>query len=342
MTIDMHAHWRPPALIESLRARQTPPRIETNEDGEEVIKTRRGATPIADAFDDVDTRLAEMDRQGITTGVLSLFGGFQWIERLPADESLPLVRIYNDSVSEICATHEGRFAAYASLPLADMGAAVEEFERAIALPGIVGAIVPGNAFLTREDAQQYAPILETANKHRAILFIHWGPRPGDDWPRVPGGVDNASWRLGTLDMQASLSSNMVTLCFSDLLDSYPDAMVHIHNLGGNLPYELERMDHRSLLDTPDERLPSTRVNRDNVYVDCNSFGERAIECGVAAYGADKIVFGTDGTEFGCEWSNKALVAANIDEDARRKILHDNAAGMLAHLAPLAQYRHAAE
>ena len=143
-------------------------------------------------------------------------------------------------------------------------------------------------------------------------------------------------------MQASLSSNMVTLCFTDVLDPYPNAMVHIHNLGGNLPYELERMDHRSLLDTPDERLPSTRVNRDNVYVDCNSFGERAIESGVAAYGADKIVFGTDGTEFGCEWSNKALGAANIDDEARRKILHDNAAGMLAHLAPLAQYQDAAE
>ena len=65
-------------------------------------------------------------------------------------------------------------------------------------------------------------------------------------------------RIGTLDMQASLSSNMVTLCMTDILDDYPDAMIQIHNLGGNIPYEIERMDHRSLLDTPEEELPSKR------------------------------------------------------------------------------------
>src|SRR5580693_6668329 len=65
-------------------------------------------------------------------------------------------------------------------------------------------------------------------------------------------------RNGTLDMQASLSSVMVTLSLTDYLADYPDAMVHVHNLGGNIPYEVERMDHRALLDTPNEELPSSR------------------------------------------------------------------------------------
>jgi hypothetical protein len=46
----------------------------------------------------------------------------------------------------------------------------------------------------------------------------------------------------------------------------------VHNLGGNIPYEIERMDHRCLLDTPEEKLPSSRFRRSKVYVDCNSFG----------------------------------------------------------------------
>jgi len=37
------------------------------------------------------------------------------------------------------------------------------------------------------------------------------------------------------------------------------------------------MDHRSLLDTPTEELPSSRFRKAKVYVDCNSFGPRAIE-----------------------------------------------------------------
>ncbi len=89
------------------------------------------------------------------------------------------------------------------------------------------------------------------------------------------------------------------------------------------------MDHRCLLDTPDEELPSSRLRKAKVYVDCNSFGPRAIEAAVSLYGADRIVCGTDGTEFGCDWTRKALAEAQIGEDAREQILHRNAAALLA-------------
>lgn len=342
MTIDMHAHWRSPALIDALRERREAPHIVKNDKGIEVLRTRRGEQTLDKAFDDPNQRIAEMDRVGITTGVLSALSDFTWIERQPVEQSLPLVRIFNDSLSELSKRYPGRFAGLASLPMTDMAAAAEEFERAIALPGIVGAQLPGNAFLTLRDAEPMRPILEVANRHRAILFIHFGPRPGDAWPRVANDTDNVRRRIGTLDMQASLSSNMVTLCLTDFLDPYPDAMLVIHNLGGNIPYEIERMDHRCLLDTPDEELPSARFARSGVYVDCNSFGPRAIEAGVRAYGAGRIVYGTDGTEFGGEWTNKAIREADIGEEARQQIRHGNAARMLSHLAPIAQYGEAAE
>src|SRR5207249_9544564 len=161
------------------------------------------------------------------------------------------------------------------------------------------------------------------------------PRPGDTFPKVAGDTDNARRRNGTLDMQASLSSAMVTLCLTDYLAAYPDAKIHVHNLSGNIPYEVERMDHRSLLDTPKEELPSARFRRAKVYVDCNSFGPSAIEAGVRLYGADRIVCGTDGTEFGCEWTSKALAEAPIVQEAREQILHGYAAAMLAPLARIA-------
>jgi predicted TIM-barrel fold metal-dependent hydrolase len=161
------------------------------------------------------------------------------------------------------------------------------------------------------------------------VFIHHGPRPGDAFPKVAGGTDNARRRNGTLDMQASLSSVMVTLCLTDLLADYPDATVVVHNLGGNTPYEVERMDHRCLLDTPDEELPSARFRRAaTVYVDCNSFGPRAIEAAVRLYGAERIVCGTDGSAFGVDWTRKALEEAEIGAEAREAILHRNAAAIM--------------
>ena len=128
---------------------------------------------------------------------------------------------------------------------------------------------------------------------------------------------------------------------TDYLAPYPDAKIHVHNLGGNIPYEVERMDHRCLLDTPKEELPSARIRRSPVYVDCNSFGSRAIEAAVRLYGTDRIVCGTDGTEFGCEWTAKALAEAEIGEEARQKILHENAAAMLSPLATIAPLERAA-
>ena len=327
--IDMHAHWRPAELIDALRARTREPRIVRNQDGVEVLKTRVGEEPLAKAFDDVDTYLARMDRQGVTTSVLSLLGMCCWIESQPLEVSVPLCRTVNDSLSKICQEHPGRFTAHAALPLTDIAAAAAELERALGLPGMVGAQLPANGFLTAKDAEKMRPLLEVANRHRAFLFIHHGPLPGDAFPKVTGDTDNARRRNGTLDMQASLSSVMVTLCMTDVLKPYPDATLLVHNLGGNIPYEIERMDHRCLLDTPKEELPSARFRRAKVFVDCNSFGPRSIEAGVRLYGAERIVCGTDGSEFGCEWTSNALKDADIGADARQAILHGNASAMIA-------------
>jgi predicted TIM-barrel fold metal-dependent hydrolase len=329
--IDMHAHWKPAEVADALRARSKEPRIARDGDGVEVLKTRMGEEPLATAFDDVDFHLGRMDRQGVETSVLSLVGGFCWIESQPLDVSLPLCRRVNDRLSAISQEHPGRFAAFAALPLTDIPAAAAELERALGLPGVIGAQLPGNFFLTRDDAEAVRPLLEVANRHHAVLFIHHGPRPGDAFPKVAGVVDNARRRNGTLDMQASLSSVMVTLCLTDLLAPYPNVTIQVHNLGGNIPYEVERMDHRSLLDTPQEELPSSRFRRAKVFVDCNSFGPRAIEAAGGLYGAERIVCGTDGSEFGVDWTRKALADARIGEEARELILHRNAAALMARV-----------
>lgn len=340
--IDMHAHWRPAEVADALRARTKDPRILRGPDGIEVLKSpRMGETALSDAFDDADAWLPRMDSQGVEISVLSLLGSFCWIESQPLDVSGPLCRRVNDGMSAICATHPGRFAAFAALPLTDLSAAAAELERALTLPGMIGAQLPGNFFLTCNDAEVVRPLLEVANRHRATLLIHHGPRPGDAFPKVGADTDNARRRNGTLDMQASLSSAMVTLCLTDILTPYPDVTVVVHNLGGNIPYEVERMDHRSMLDTPQEELPSSRFRKAKVVVDCNSFGPRAIEAAVALYGADRIVCGTDGSAFGVDWTRKAVADAQIGEAAREAILHRNAAAMLARVGGPVQHARAA-
>jgi predicted TIM-barrel fold metal-dependent hydrolase len=306
--IDMHAHWRPAELAEAMRSRTKEPRIVKNPDGTEIVKSRMGDQPLSEAFDNADDYLAQMDRQGVKLSVLSLLGQYCWIESQPLETSVHLCRTVNDSFSRICAKYSGRFAAHAALPLVDLGAAIDELDRALALPGMIGAQLPGNAFLNAKEAEKMRPLMEAANRHKAVLFIHHGPRPGDPFPKIPGDIDNARRRNGTLDMQASLSSVMVTFCLTDYLAPYPDLTVYLHNLGGNIPYEV---------------------------------GPRAIEAGVRLYGAERIVCGTDGTEFGISWTQKALEEADIGDEAREQILRGNAAAMLARRAASAKKQRAA-
>src|SRR6201981_4087642 len=170
--IHMHAHCRPAEIADALRARAREPRIVRNPDGVEVLKSSRmSEEPLTQAFDDVDFHLARMDRQGVETSVLSLLGSFCWIEAQPAEVAGPLCRTINDGLSAICEKHPDRFAAYAALPLTDISAAAAEFARALGLPGMIGAQIPGNYFLTRKDAETVRPLLALANRHHAALFI---------------------------------------------------------------------------------------------------------------------------------------------------------------------------
>ena len=64
-------------------------------------------------------------------------------------------------------------------------------------------------------------------------------------------------------------------------------------------------------------------------VDCNSPGAHAIELGGALYGADRIMFGTDGSDFGADWSNRAIEEARIEDWEIQAILEGTAAMLLA-------------
>lgn len=280
--------------------------------------------------DSVDARLAEMDKNGVEHAVLSM-SPVTGIEALALQDALPLARAFNDAVGEVCAAHPDRFSGFGILPVGNMSAAVTEFERLMDMPGMVGTVLPGDGFLTEKRAQRFAPLMEAANKRGAIFLVHYGKLPDDPEAPKPDVTDNNRNRFGTLDMQSRLSSNMITFCMTDFLKAYPNVTVMSHNLGGNIPFEVDRMDHRSMCDTPGAELPSKKFKTAPIMVDCNSLSGRSIELAVHVYGADKIVFGSDGTDFGMNWTNNAINEARISEAERDLIRGGNAKRMLGRV-----------
>ena len=296
--------------------------IRTHDDGKEYLESSFNSSPIP-GLESLADRVASMDANDVGHGVLSLTTVYG-IEQLPSAESVPLCQAFNDAVAEACATYPGRFSGLAALPCADISVMVEEFERIMAKPGMVGGLLQGDGFLSEKRAEQFAPLFEAANRHNAVFLVHYGKIANDpEAPKIDKS-DNPHSRIGTLDMQARISQNMLTFCMTDFLKNYPNVSVLLHNLGGNIPFEIERLDHRSMLDRPQDVLPSKRIREASVLVDCNSLGAKSIELAMDAYGIDRIVYGSDGTGFGMDWTNKAIADARIDEAAKQAILYGNA------------------
>lgn len=323
MAIDLHAHWIPPALAQALRRRRAVPRIEENSAGEWFVtyQARRRLAPLVD----LDARRALMDRHGVAMQLLSL-GGLMGVDCLPAEESLPLVRAFNEETAAACREHSRRFAAIAALPLADMALACRELARAHDL-GLRGAILPADGFTSLATAERFRPLFGTGDRLRSHFFIHPGPVvPQPERPLLEARADHAWQRRIVLETQARLSEAVVTLELSDYLDPYPNVTVQIANLGGAIPFLIERMDAVSRGQAADESPPSARLRR--CYIDTASFGPRAITLAAACFGPERIVLGTDCPMFEIGRMLESVAEARFDAQTRALLLSGNALRLL--------------
>ncbi len=332
MAIDMHSHWYPQSLVDALMARDEFPRVRPGDDDRHYVEYPGARARVWHGYTDMAARMDSMAALGVDTHVVSL--GNRMLNALlsaAAEDAAPLCRIYNDGASAVCRENPGRLYALAMLPYEDISAAAEEFERAMTLPGIIGASLPGNGFLDSARAERFLPVLAAGQKRGGAHFlVHHAYRYEDFAALPPPPSDNAGPRASSLETQSSLSSIAVTLNMTDILDDFPDITVQVHNLGGNVAMEISRMDHVYLFRGTGDSLPSSRFSR--TLVDCNSLGAQAIELGVALYGADRIMFGTDGSDFGAEWSMRAIEEARISEAEKQAILSGTASTLLARYA----------
>lgn len=303
MPVDCHAHWIPAGLARLLAGRSAPPRLQGN-----VLVTWHARRPVQPLLD-VQARLQGRVQMQLLS-LAPLFG----VDCLPVEEALPLVRCFNEETAELCRRHPGQFAGLAALPVADTSAAVAELQRARSL-GLRGAALPADAVASRRPAERLRPVFEAADAMRAHLFIHPGPAVPQAERDVRAEGTDAWLRHVALDAQARLSECVLTLAGSGFLDAYPRVSVQIANLGGTIPFLLERMQNVAA----DDARIAMRLRR--CYVDTASFGARAVALAVDVFGIERVVFGTDCPIFSVE--NTLAALAPLPRATRRAILEDN-------------------
>src|SRR5262245_21090976 len=330
--VDFHAHWIGPRVVELLKARSAPP------------------TPQAASWFDIDARLRDMDANGVQRQVIAWVGG-SFDGALPPPDARPLWRAQNDDVGALVKKHPSRFSGLASLPTANVAWAADELERAHGELGLIGAVLPLDAFVSLAGARALAPIFAVARKHKSHIFVHRGAAaaeiPGQQTetgamnpyfglPAPAAGAagrpqtlpgDNVSART-LLATATHLASGVITLAFTDFLDAYPEVTVQVAMMGGAIPYVTEQI--QMAAEEAGTPLVEKRLKR--VYLDTGQSGRgpRGIALAAKVFGADRILFGTDSGPTATVAPTIASVQrADISAADKQLIFEGNARRLLA-------------
>ena len=235
--IDLHAHWLPPVMAQALRQRHDQvPRIDPLADGSEHMVMPSGTLNFNTDFTSASQRLAHMSQLGVGKQMLSLPGLFG-IDCLPFDQSAPLVRIFNDACAGLCQAHPERFCGLAALPWVNLHAAVAELRRARLELGLLGAILPVDAFRSETSAAQLLPLFEAAEDLGAHFLVHPGHMP--DSAALPLVPPDHHWARQALAVQHDVGQAMVTLLLSDFLRPWRNIAVQVAHLGGSFAAVVE-------------------------------------------------------------------------------------------------------
>jgi aminocarboxymuconate-semialdehyde decarboxylase len=216
-TVDVHGHCNIPGAVE-LTGRK-PNGLET-----------RGLVSVED-------RLRAMDEQGIDVQAISINPFWYSAER---DLARQIIRLQNEKLAELCATHPERFVAYASVALQHPDLAVEQLEDGMKKLGLRGASIGGNINGEELSSPRFAPFWKKAEDLEALVFLH---------PQPPAGVQELGKRLQGNGFLANVIGNPLetTIALSHLI--FEGTLISFHGCGF-----AQRMEEAICRPTPTARI----------------------------------------------------------------------------------------
>lgn len=206
-SFDVHQHLWPPQVIDALRRRRDPPRL----DGD-VLELEEGRFPTDLAAHRLDDRLALLDRDGIDVAVVSLQ------PTLELDVAPELAEAFHEGIAQIETATDGRLRAFAA---------------GRCLPGFAGACVSAKA--VTEGLGALPGQLERAGQ---ALFVHPGP-PG----APPRGAPH--WWASVVDYVAQMQA-AYSAWISAGAQHHPGLPIVFAVLAGGAPIQLERLQSRGV------------------------------------------------------------------------------------------------
>lgn len=273
-------------------------------------------------------RLKDMDAAGIDKMVLSTSS--PGVQGLMPDKAVPLARRANDALAAAVKAHPDRFAGFATLPLADPKASVEELQRCIQELGFCGVLTNGRTFDKYLDHADFFPVLQKMEELNVPLYIHPQIAPREVRALYYDGFDrDISLRIATSGFGWHYETGIaaVRLILAGVFDKLPGLQIILGHWGEMMAFYLERID--SISPQTKGRLRKTVANyfRDNFYLTGSGIYVTAyLMQSIGIMGVDRILYATD-YPYVFEPDGKArkfLEQAPLTVDQKEKIAHGNA------------------
>lgn len=329
--IDIYTHFFPPAYGKEIMKRAT----RAHPDVPNIEMLMRFFPNLCE----FDARLGHMDKYQTSLQVLTPLP-------IPADlfvsdaaAANALVRVANDSMAEVIANRQDRFAAVALLCFADMDEAANELERAVKHLGMKGGMLFTNISGKPVDIPQMFPVYEKAQSLDVPLWIHPISWNYYGWVR-----DFLIWQIFGWPIDTTLA--MARLVYGGVLEKFPRLKFITHHAGGTTPYligrvidtydqnaELMRLSGSSAITGPAAKKPIDYYHM--FYGDTALSGiPSAMNCGYEMFGSDRFAFGSDypfGPDAGQRFIHANLTAIEslkLSSSDLKKVLVGNSQSLL--------------
>jgi len=290
-----------------------------------------------DKINDLEGRLADMDRCGITVQVLSRAGISKGpsAEMFEDAEAVVFAKKYNDLLAKQIAQKPDRFAAFAHLAASVPRAAADELERVVVEYGFKGALISGMVRGRFLDDASFAPLLARAEKLGVPLYLHPGApsaeirkayyfHEGSFPQKVALGLSTFAW-----GWHYETALHVMRLAVSGTLDKYPRLNLIVGHMGEALPFFLARCEHEFGSDLAYLSRPLSKTIIDQVYItSAGLFTNPPFLAALQTFGIDRLMFSVDYPYSSNTMGRRFLDNLPLSPADREKFSHGNADRLL--------------
>ncbi len=185
-----------------------------------------------------EVSLAEMDKAGVKTSVLSLASISQGMWGLDAAAATRVVLACHDYGAKVISDHPGRFGLFAPLNMIDVASSLKEIEHAYDQVHADGIGVQSSYNGVYLGDPMYDPIWEELNRRHAVVFVH-----GPNSACCSQIKDGPGMYTSIVEVTFDVTRTCASLLSSGGLQRYPNIQWIIAYGGGTLPFVAGRINN---------------------------------------------------------------------------------------------------